>query len=50
MRSGGQESSVTCAVLQESVLGPLLIISYIDDVSKVISYYLCRTFKGVLMS
>jgi hypothetical protein len=43
VRSGSQESSVgavTCGVLQRSVLGPLLFISDIDDVSRVIRY--CR--------
>jgi hypothetical protein len=43
VRSGSQESSVgavTCGVSQESVLGPLLFISYTDDVLRVIRY--CR--------
>jgi hypothetical protein len=65
VRSGGEEISVgavTCGVLQGSVLDPLLFISYIDDVSRVISVavftfmrmicrfitlVLCRTFKSV---
>jgi hypothetical protein len=43
VRSGGQESSVgavTCRASLDLVLGPVLFISYIDDVSRVIRY--CR--------
>jgi hypothetical protein len=43
VRSGGQESSfeaVTCRVPKGSVLDPLLFISYIDDVSRIIRF--CR--------
>jgi hypothetical protein len=39
--SDGQESSVgvlTCEVSQGSVLGQLLFLSFIDDVSRVIRY------------
>jgi hypothetical protein len=41
VRCGEKESSVarvTCGVPQGPVLGPLLCISYIDDVPRVIKY------------
>jgi hypothetical protein len=45
VRSGGQKSSVvavTCGIPQEFVLSPLLFISYIDDVLRVIRFsHLC---------
>jgi hypothetical protein len=68
VRCGENESSVgrvTCGVTQESVLGPLLFVFYIYDVSRVIKYswfhiyaddlqtyhssIVFRIYKGVMM-
>jgi hypothetical protein len=41
VKFGGQESSVeavTCGAPQDSVLGPVLFISYINEVSRVVRY------------
>jgi hypothetical protein len=51
VRCGGQESSVgalTCRIPQGSVLGLLLFISYIDDVSRVIRFWRFHIYADVL--